>query len=61
MGKVALNSSVCRSYYNSTNVLIIIIIIIIEFLSEGQAGEAWESSIKSDGLPAVGSIGKRNG
>jgi len=58
--KLVLISSVSRSY-NSTNVIIIIIIIIIiEFLLEGQAGEAWESSKKSDGLPAVGSIEKRN-
>jgi hypothetical protein len=41
--KLALISSVSRSY-NSTNV---IIIIITEFLSEGQAGEAWESSKKA--------------
>jgi len=44
--KVALTSSVSRSYYSSTNVLLIIIIIIIELLSEGQAGEVWESSKK---------------
>jgi preprotein translocase subunit SecG len=58
MDKVALISSVSRSYYNSPSVLIrlliiiiiiiivviVIIIIIIEFSSEGQAGEAWESS-----------------
>jgi hypothetical protein len=58
--KLALISSVSRSF-NSTNVIIIIIIIIIiEFLSEGQAGEPWESSKKSDGLPAAGTIEKRN-
>jgi hypothetical protein len=44
--KVALTSSVSQSYYNSTNVLFHII-IIVELLSEGQAGEAWESSKKA--------------
>jgi hypothetical protein len=58
MDKVALISSVSRSYYNSTNdiIIVVIIIIIIEFSSEGQAGVFQNIN----GLPAVGSIGKRN-